>query len=117
MLTPVILCAIRLKIILFDIESQLGRVRTTDIPSGTIIIDLDISFYGNNITEYLLEIASYSKRRLVPHPKTLKEPHVIIPLADVTPDLVHPQTKKSLETIYRWQKRSVANKISQVCSP
>ena len=99
MLTPVILWALRLKIILFDIESQLGQVRTTDIPSGTISIDLDLSSYGNNITEYLLEIAPYSKRRFVPHPETLEEPHVIIPLADVTADFVHPHTKKSLETM------------------
>ena len=89
----------RLKIVLFDIESQLGRVRTTDIPSSTIVIDLDLSFYGRNVTEYVLELAPYGKRRFLPHPETLTEPHVIIPLADLTPDFVHPQTKKSLETM------------------
>ena len=98
MLIQVIL-SFRLKRVLFDIESQLGRVRTTDIPSSTIAIDLDLSFYGNDVTEYVLDCAPQGKRRLVPHPETLKEPHVIIPLADVTPDFVHPQTKKSLETM------------------
>lgn len=75
----------------------MGRVRTTDIPSSTIAIDLDLSFYGNDITEYVLDCALQGKRRFVPHPDTLKEPHVIVPLADVTPDFVHPQTEKSLE--------------------
>lgn len=98
MLTPVIL-SFRLKRVLFDVESQLGRVRTTGIPSSTIVIDLDLSFYGNDVTEYALDFATHGKRRLVPHPETLKEPHVIISLADVTPDFVHPQTKKSLETM------------------
>ena len=98
MLIQVIL-SFRLKRVLFDIESQLGRVRTTEIPSSTIAIDLDLSFYGNDVTEYVLDCAPQGKRRLVPHPETLKEPHVIIPLADVTPDFVHPQTKKSLETM------------------
>ena len=89
----------RLKRVLFDIESQLGRVHSTDIPSSTIAIDLDLSFYGNDVTEYVLNCAPQGKRRLVPHPETLKEPHVIIPLADVTPDFIHPQTKKSLKTM------------------
>ena len=98
MLTPVIL-SYRLKRVLFDIERQLGRVRTADIPSSTFVVDLDLSFYGSDITEYLLDCGSYGKRRFVPHPETLKEPHAIISLADVTPDFVHPQTQKSLETM------------------
>ena len=98
MLTSVIL-SFRLKRVLFDIESQLGRVRTTDIPSSSFAIDLDLSFYGNNVTEYMLDCGPQGKRRFVPHPETLKEPHVIIPLADVTPDFVHPQTKKSVEAM------------------
>ena len=77
----------------------MGRVRTTDIPSSTIVIDLDLSFYGKNVTEYVLEFAPCGKRRFLPHPETLIQPHVIIPLADVTPEFVHPQTKKSLETM------------------
>ena len=97
-LTPVIL-SLRLKRVLFDIESQLGRVRATNIPSSSIVIDLDLSFYGDSVAEYLLDFAPHVKRRFVPHPETLKEPHVIISLADVTPDFVHPQTKKTLEAI------------------
>ena len=97
-LTPVIL-SFRLKRVLFDIESQLGRVRATNIPSSSIVIDLDLSFYGDSVAEYLLDFAPHVKRRFVPHPETLKEPHVIVSLADVTPDFVHPQTKKTLEAI------------------
>ena len=96
MLTPVIV-SFRLKRVLCDIESQLGRVRTANIPSSTFLIDLDLSFYGSDVTEYVLDSGSYGKRRFVPHPETLKEPHVIISLADVTPEFVHPQTQKSLE--------------------
>ena len=98
MLIPVIL-PFRLKRVLFDIERKLGRVHTTDIPSSSIVIDLDLSFYGNDVAEYVLDCGPQGKRRFVPHPETLKEPHVIIPLADITPDFVHPQTKTSLETM------------------
>ena len=60
---------------------------------------MDISFYGNDITEYMLNCAPLGKLRVVPHPETLKEAHVIIPLADVSPDFVHPQAKKSLRAM------------------
>ena len=89
----------RLKRVLFNIERQLGRLRTTDIPSSSFVIDLDLSFYGNDFAEYVLDCGPQGKRRFVPHPETLNEPHVIISLAGITPDFVHPQTKKSLETM------------------
>ena len=67
--------------------------------SNAYALDMDISFYGNMITEYMLNCAPLGKRRVVPHPETLKEAHVIIALADVTPDFVHPETKKTLKTL------------------
>ena len=87
----------RLKLVLLDIERQLGRVRKPN--SNAYALDMDISFYGNVITEYLLNCAPLGKRRVVPHPETLNEAHVIIALADVTPDFVHPETKKTLKTL------------------
>ena len=87
----------RLKLVLLDIERDLGRDRKHN--SSTYALDLDISFYGYDIMEYTFNCAPLGKRRVVPHLDTLKEAHVIIPLADITPDYVHPQTKKSLKAM------------------
>lgn len=91
-MNQIIIFFLRLKHVLLDIECQLGRVHKADI-------DLDISFYGSDIAEYMLDCAPLGKQRVVPHPETLKEAYVIIPLADVTPDFPHPQAKKSLKTM------------------
>ena len=40
-----------------------------------------------------------SKICSIPEPDSLKHAHVIIPLADVTPEFVHPQVKKPLRVI------------------
>lgn len=67
--------------------------------SSAVTIDLDIAFYENKIMEYVLNRSSMGKHFVVPHPETHQEAHVIIPLADVTPNFVHPQKKKSLRDI------------------
>ena len=67
--------------------------------SSAVTIDLDIAFCENKIMEYVLNRSSMGKHFVVPHPETHKEAHVIIPLADVTPNFVHPLKKKSLRDI------------------
>ena len=67
--------------------------------SSAVTIDLDIAFYENKIMEYVLNRSPMGKHFVVPHPETHKEAHVIIPLADVTPNFVHPLKKKSLREI------------------
>jgi 2-amino-4-hydroxy-6-hydroxymethyldihydropteridine diphosphokinase len=62
------------------IEEQLGRQPT--IQYGPRKIDLDILFYD----DLLLESPSLT----IPHPQLAERAFVLLPLADLAPDLLHP---------------------------
>ena len=65
------------------IERDLGRVRT--IPKGPRTIDIDILLYGTTIIR--------TPRLEVPHPRLPERRFVLVPLADLAPDLRHPVTQ------------------------
>ena len=68
------------------IECALGRVRT--VPKGPRTIDIDILLYGNAVVN--------SKGLEIPHPRISERRFVLIPLADLAPDLRHPVTRKTV---------------------
>ncbi len=68
--------------LLKNIESHLGRQQT--IPNGPRVIDLDILFYDDAVIE--------TDTLVVPHPRMLGRAFVLVPLADLSPDLIHPPT-------------------------
>ena len=68
------------------IEGVLGRVRTADV-NAPRTIDLDIAYYEDVMVQ--------DKALSIPDPDTLTSPHVAVPVADVAPDWVHPETKQS----------------------
>lgn len=62
------------------IEDEIGRKRT--IRWGPRVIDMDILLYdGVNI---------YDERLTIPHPRMMERAFVILPLAEIAPDLVLP---------------------------
>ncbi|HDN79443.1 MAG: 2-amino-4-hydroxy-6-hydroxymethyldihydropteridine diphosphokinase [Chloroflexi bacterium] len=62
------------------IEQEMGRVPS--VRWGPRIIDIDILFYGDLI---------YSDDELtIPHPRIQERRFVLVPLAEIAPDLVHP---------------------------
>lgn len=95
-----------LKQVLTNVEQQLGRVRDPNNKNAPRTIDLDISFWGDTVLEYNVEIKGKSRAWSIPEPDVLQHAHVVIPLADVTPEFIHPMENKTL--------RMIAMKVSGV---
>ena len=70
---------------LLAIERSMGRERR--VPKGPRVIDIDILLYGDEVVrEEGLEI---------PHPRMAERRFVLVPLAEIAPDLRHPVGKKN----------------------
>src|SRR5437879_5024555 len=63
------------------LESQLGRVPS--VRFGPRLIDLDLLFYDDQVLA--------SPELVLPHPRLAERPFVLVPLAEIAPDLMHPQ--------------------------
>ena len=68
------------------IERELGRMRT--VRKGPRTIDIDILFYGSAVVE--------TTRLEIPHPRIAERRFVLVPLADLAPDLRHPVTHRTV---------------------
>ena len=69
-----------------DTEKHLGR--QANFRYGPRLIDLDILFFGNRIIQ--------TPRLQVPHPRLTQRAFVLVPLAEIAPDFVHPQNKQTV---------------------
>jgi len=68
----------------FEIEKKLGRSDRTQAQPGTKlprVIDIDILFYGKEVIN-LPDL-------VVPHPRLHERAFVLVPLAELAPDLLH----------------------------
>lgn len=74
---------------LLQIETNLGRQRTEK--NDPRIIDIDILFYGDEVIE--------QPDLLVPHPLLQHRRFVLVPLAELAPDLLHPVLKKTAKQL------------------
>lgn len=68
------------------IEQELGRVRHEHW--GARVIDIDILFYDQLVLQ--------SQRLTIPHPQLHLRRFTLLPLAEISPDLVHPVLRKSI---------------------
>ena len=73
--------------VLLRIENQMGRVRT--FRWGPRVIDLDLLLYGDQ------QIALPDL--IVPHPRLLERAFVLVPLAEIAPELVLPGETKTVK--------------------
>jgi 2-amino-4-hydroxy-6-hydroxymethyldihydropteridine diphosphokinase len=71
------------------IERQMGRHKT--FAMGPRLIDIDILFYGAEVVE---EVGL-----IIPHPHLHERAFVLVPLAELTPDLFHPILKKTIKEL------------------
>ncbi len=81
--------------IIAAIETQLQRVRQAD-KNAPRTIDIDIALFNDSVFNY--ELSDGSTRR-VPDKDILRFPHVAVPLADILPDMPHPETGELLSSI------------------
>ena len=79
------------------IESKLGRkLGESNMPRP---IDIDILFYGDQIIE--------SPKLVIPHPRLEERAFVLVPLAEIAPELVHPVSGKTIRELLEGLKKGV----------
>ncbi len=89
------------------IESQMGRKPT--FPNAPRPIDVDILFYGEQVFR--------SPELTIPHPRLMERAFVLVPLAEIAPNVIHPENGKTaiellanapgLEGVTWWGERSL----------
>ena len=85
------LAAMALLTLAKGIESKLGR--TFNKSNTPRPIDIDILFYGEQVIE--------TPELIIPHPRLTERAFVLIPLAEITPDLVHPVSGKIVKELLK----------------
>ncbi len=79
--------------VLARIEQALGRLRDPRNKNAPRTIDLDIALWGDQALTY------GDKPWRVPDPDILRFAHLAVPLADLAPNYVHPETGATLAQI------------------
>ncbi len=73
------------------VESKLGR--TPSKSNAPRPIDVDILFYDDQVIE--------TPELVIPHPRLTERAFVLVPLDEITPDLVHPVTGKTIKELLK----------------
>lgn len=71
--------------IIQEIEMDLGRTR--EEPWGDRTMDIDILYFGEKVVN--------TGKLIIPHPYIANRKFVLVPLAEILPDKIHPITKKN----------------------
>lgn len=72
-----------------ELESRMGR--TKPIPKGPRVIDMDILLYGDQTI--------HTPQLQIPHPLMLQRRFVLIPLAEIAPQLRHPSWDVNVQAL------------------
>ena len=78
---------------LLSIEKELGRTRTNQTGYQNRNIDIDILLFEDEII--------FSKTLTVPHSKMLERKFVMLPLAEIAPNALHPIEKNKYIFVYK----------------
>ena len=70
---------------ILEIEQKLGRIRLEKM--GPRMIDIDILYFNHSIF--------FSTNLIIPHPQLHNRRFVLVPLAEIAPEFVHPILQKN----------------------
>ncbi len=76
---------------ILDIEKKMGRVRT--VKNAPRTIDIDILFFNKTVSD--------QNQLILPHPRIQNRRFVLVPLHELSPNLVHPVLKKTIHQLLR----------------
>ncbi len=74
---------------IFNIEKEMGRIRT--VKNAARVIDIDILFFNNEII--------HTENLIVPHPQIQNRRFVLVPLQEIVPFYRHPLLKKTAKEL------------------
>jgi 2-amino-4-hydroxy-6-hydroxymethyldihydropteridine diphosphokinase len=84
------------------IEREMGRRR--GVPKGPRTIDIDILLYGNSVLQ--------TARLEIPHPRLAERRFALEPLAEIAPDVRHPQLRRTMRDLFAATANQDARKTS-----
>ncbi len=87
--------------VLKQVEEEMGRLKT--VRNGPRLIDLDILFYGQEVIK--------RPDLDIPHPRLQDRAFVLVPLAELVPDLVHPVLGESIKDLLAKVDPSTVNRL------
>ncbi|MEC7193477.1 MAG: 2-amino-4-hydroxy-6-hydroxymethyldihydropteridine diphosphokinase, partial [SAR324 cluster bacterium] len=91
-----------------QIEKRLGRIRWEHW--GPRIIDIDLLSYGN--------LCLRSQRLTIPHPELSNRSFVLLPLSELEPSWIHPESEETLDTIWQqWQDQHPDESLPIIWNP